>query len=577
MSNRLMRGALVLAVGALAACQGQIGEPAQGAPAAPGGSGGPGGTATGGPGGSTSTGGGTGGPALQCTNPTLPAPGRSPLRRLNRAEYKTTVGDLLGVSTTIANTFPPDNAGLGFTNNADVLSVTNLLAEAYMTAAESFATAAVANLTTLLPCDPVKAGEDVCAKQFISDFGLRAFRRPLTADENAAFFTLYGTGKTGGVFADGVELVIEAMLQSADFLYRVEKGDPTAPPDAVAPVDHYEMATRLSYFFWGTMPDKALFDAAGAKQLGTSAEVETQVRRMLADPKAKVAVANFHREWLNMDGVAGADKDKTLFPEFTDAVRVGLQQEVSTFVDQAFWNDGKFETLFTAPYSYLDKQLAGFYGLTPPGADGFVKVNLDPKQRAGIVTQGALLAANAKPNQTSPVLRGKFVREQFLCQQLPPPPANLIIVPPEVKPGSTTRERFAVHEKDASCASCHKMMDGLGVGFEEYDPLGRWRTVDQGLPVDSSGTVIETRDADGPFNGGVELATRLGASAEVRECLIRQWFRYANGRSEIIADGCTLSRLYQGFDDGGHDMRELRVKIALSDAFRYRSVQGGGQ
>jgi hypothetical protein len=121
------------------------------------------------------------------------------------------------------------------------------------------------------------------------------------------------------------------------------------------------------------------------------------------------------------------------------------------------------------------------------------------------------------------------------------------------------------------------MMDGLGVGFEEYDPLGRWRTVDQGLPVDSSGTVIETRDADGSFNGGVELATRLGASAEVRECLIRQWFRYANGRSEIIADGCTLSRLYQGFDDGGHDMRELRVKIALSDAFRYRSVQGGGQ
>jgi len=136
------------------------------------------------------------------------------------------------------------------------------------------------------------------------------------------------------------------MLQSADFLYRVEKGDPTAPPDAVAPVDHYEMATRLSYFFWGTMPDKALFDAAGAKQLGTSAEVETQVRRMLADAKAKLAVANFHREWLNMDGVAGADKDKTLFPEFTDAVRVGLQQEVSTFVDQVFWNDGKFETLF---------------------------------------------------------------------------------------------------------------------------------------------------------------------------------------------------------------------------------------
>jgi hypothetical protein len=496
---------------------------------------------------------------------------------LNRAEYKSTVTDLLGVNTAVANTFPPDNAGLGFTNNADVLSVTNLLAEAYMTASEGLATAAVANLTTLLPCDPVKAGEDVCAKQFISDFGLRAFRRPVSAAENASLLTLFGTGKMGGAFADGIELVIEAMLQSADFLYRVEKGDPTAAPDAVAPVDHYEMATRLSYFFWGTMPDKALFDAAGASKLGTSGEVETQVRRMLADPKAKLAVGNFHSEWLNIGGVAGADKDKTLFPEFTDAIRVGLQQEASTFVDQVFWNDGKFETLFFAPYSYMNKQLAGFYGVTPPNSDTFVKVDLDPKQRAGVVTLGALLAANAKPNQSSPVLRGKFVREQFLCQQLPPPPANLVIVPPEVKPGSTTRERFAVHEKDPTCASCHKMMDGLGVGLEAYDPLGRWRTLDQGLPVDSSGTIIATRDADGTFNGGAELATRLGKSAEVRECMVRQWFRYANGRSEIEGDACTLSRLYQAFDDGGHDMRELRVKIALSDAFRFRSLQGGGQ
>ncbi len=485
------------------------------------------------------------------------------------------MADLLGVNTAVAATFPPDNAGLGFTNNADVLSVTNLLAEAYMTASESLATAAVANLATLLPC--ATAGDDACAKQFISDFGLRAFRRPLSAAENASFFTLFGTGKMGSAFADGIELVIEAMLQSADFLYRVEKGDPTAAPDAVAPVDHYEMATRLSYFFWGTMPDKALFDAAGASKLGTSAEVEAQVRRMLADPKAKIAVGNFHSEWLNIGGVAGADKDKTLFPEFTDAIRVGLQQEASTFVDQVFWNDGKFETLLFAPYSYMNKQLASFYGVAPPNSDTFVKVDLDPKQRAGVVTLGALLAANAKPNQSSPVLRGKFVREQFLCQQLPPPPANLVIVPPEVKPGSTTRERFAVHEKDPTCASCHKMMDGLGVGLEAYDPLGRWRTLDQGLPVDSSGTIIATRDADGAFNGGAELATRLGKSAEVRECLVTQWFRYANGRSEIAADACTLSRLYQAFDDGGHDMRELRVKIALSDAFRYRSLQGGGQ
>jgi hypothetical protein len=381
----------------------------------------------------------------------------------------------------------------------------------------------------------------------------------------------------GGAFADGVELVIEAFLQSADFLYRVESVDPAAAPDAVAQVSPYEMATRLSYFLWGTMPDAALFDAARAGKLATPGDVDAQVRRMLADPKAKTAVASFHREWLSLDQIAGAQKDKTLYPEFTDAIRADLQQEVTTFVDQTFWGDGKFETLFLAPYSFLNKELAGFYGATPPVADGFVKVGFDPKQRAGIVTQGAILAANAKPNQTSPVLRGKFVREQFFCQQMPAPPANLVIVAPEVKPGSTTRERFAQHETDPFCASCHRMMDGLGVGFEAYDPVGRWRTTDQGLPVDSSATIVETRDADGPFNGGVELAAKLARSAEVRECMVRQWFRYANGRSEIPADQCTLAKLYQAFDGTGHDMRELRVSIALSDAFRYRLLQGGGQ
>jgi hypothetical protein len=505
-----------------------------------------------------------------------PNPGRSPLRRLNLIEYKSTIRDLLGVDTSAADTFPPDNAGLGFTNNADVLSVTDLLAEAYMTGAETFAQEAVANLTTLLPCDPTTVGNDACAKQFIAEFGLRAFRRPLTDDENSAFFALYTTGMTGGAFADGIELVIEGLLQSADFLYRVEKGDPTAPANAVAPVADYEMATRLSYFFWGTMPDQALFDAAAANQLETSAQVEAQVRRMLTDPKARDAVASFHSEWLSTSLIATADKDATLFPEFTASIRADMQQEVETFVDQVFWNDGKLETLLTAPYTYLNQELAGFYGVTPPTGDGFLKVALDPTQRAGIVTQGAIMAGFAKANQSSPVLRGKFVREQLFCQPLPPPPANLVIVPPEVTPGSTTRQRFAQHEANPSCASCHQLMDGLGLGFEEYDPLGRFRTQDQGFPVDSSGKVVQT-DVDGPFVGGVQLAAKLAQSTEVRACVVKQWFRYANGREEIDADACSLAQLGKSFDDGGHDMRELRVQIALSDAFRYHSLHGGGQ
>ena len=432
-----------------------------------------------------------------------------------------------------------------------------------------------------MPCDPTKTGNDACAQQFISSFGLRAFRRPLTTDEGTTFFNLYTTGMTGGAFADGISLVIEAFLQSADFLYRVEATDPTAAATAVAPVAPYEMATRLSYFFWGTLPDATLLDAAAANQLATPAQVQAQVTRMMADPRGKTSVDNFHAEWLSTGVILGVDKDATMFPEFTDNIRSDMQQELTTFIDQVFWNDGKFETLMTAPYTYVNAELAAFYGLTPPAGTTlgttFQKVMQDPTQRAGIVTNPAILASNAKPNQTSPVLRGKFVREQFLCQQLPNPPANLVIVVPAVTPGSTTRQRFAMHESQATCAACHKLMDGMGLGFENYDPLGRWRTTDQGLPIDASGTIISTDDIDGAFVGGVQLATKLAGSIDVRQCLVREWFRFANGRSEIPADECTLESLYSQFDTEGHDMRQLVSNVAMSDAFRYKLVQGGGQ
>src|SRR5260221_725973 len=194
----------------------------------------------------------------------LPNPGRSPLRRLNLTEYATTVHDLLGVDTSVTNSFPPDQLlatqGAGFTNNADALVVTALLANAYKAAAAQFATAAVANLSTLLPCDHTTVGDDACAAQFIADFGRRAFRRTLTAAEKTQYVKLYMTGKTGAAFADGISLALQAFLQSPHFLYRVERGAPAAPGDTVAPVTSFEMATRLSYFLWGTTPDKTLLD-----------------------------------------------------------------------------------------------------------------------------------------------------------------------------------------------------------------------------------------------------------------------------------------------------------------------------
>ncbi len=563
-------------------------------------------TSTGGGGpAASSTAGGSGGSAItadgglttpDCVTGT-PNPGRSPLRRLSLAEYATTVNDLLGVDTSSAlSTFPPDQLlatqGAGFSNNADALEVSALLANAYMTAAETFATAAVgSNLPTLLGCDPTKG--DACAQQFITAFGRRAFRRPLTAAESTTFFNVYKTGSTapeGSSFADGISLALEAFLQSPNFLYRVERGLPASANATVAPVSSFEMATRLSYFFWGSCPNDALLDVAQANQLQTPAQVKAEVQLMLMDPRAKTAVSNFHSEWLNLGAISGLVMDPTMFPTWTPAIATDLYNEAQTFVDQVFWSDGRSDTLFGAPYSYLNPELAGFYGISPPSGTAFTQVPLNPAQRAGVLTLGGILATNSMPNQSNPVLRGKFVREQLLCQQMPAPPANLVITVPQVAPGSTTRQRFAQHEAQATCAGCHILMDGMGLGFEHYDAAGRWRDTDQGLPIDDSGQVAGGTDVDGPFNGGVELAKKFVQSEDVRQCLIKQWFRYANGRTELStpasttptsgvqpSDSCTLERLDQAFETSGHDMRDLRVQIAVSDAFLYRSMQGGGQ
>ncbi len=588
--------ALALAgAGSTNACTGHIGD--SGNPNAPGAS--SGGSSNGG----GSSGAGATGPLVPQACVGAPTnPGVSPLRRLSLNEYAATVHDLLGVDTSMVLTsFPPDQLlatqGSGFSNDADALTVSALLAQNYMTAAEGFAASAVMNLGQLLPCattvTATGAAADTCATQFVSTFGRRAFRRQLSDAESTTFFNLYTTGSTapeGASFADGISLVIEAMLQSPNFLYRVEHGAPASPSDLIAPVTDFEMATRLAYFFWETTPDDKLLDVAQAGQLHTPDQITAQIQVMSQDPRAQAAVATFHDEWLNLPAVAGLGKDATIYPDWTSSIAADEYTEAKTFVNSVFWGDGTSDTLLRAPYTYVNKELALFYGLPAPTGTGFVQVMEDPTQRSGILTMGGILANNSKPNQTSPVLRGKYVREQLLCQTIPNPPPNIVITPPQVTPGTTTRQRFAQHESQALCKSCHVMMDGLGLGFEHYDATGRWRTNDQGLPIDDSGQVggIPT-DFDGPYQGAIELATKMAGSEMVRQCIVKQWFRFANGRTEVFAvdsmgnpqaapqtDTCTLEHLYQAFEDSGHNMRDLQTQIALSDAFRYRYQHGSG-
>jgi hypothetical protein len=517
---------------------------------------------------------GDGGAQIQALCKSI-SPGLAPLRRLTQSEYNNTVRDLLGDTSNPASAFPPDQKVGDFSNTAVALTVSPLLAQSYETAAEELAATAVGNLATLSSCDTTVTGETPCATQFIQTFGQRAFRRPVSQDEQTALLTLYQTNRAGADYKNGIQAVIEAMLQSAPFLYRPELGVAGAASGGVVPLTSYEMASRLSYFFWGSMPDATLFTAAAADQLRSPAQIATQATRLLADAKAQPAVRQFFGEWLGVDSIANSPKDPKTYPEYTSDVRTAMQQETLAFVDWVMWkSDAKLATLLTAPVSFLNPSLAQFYGVTGvAGLTGttFQQVQLDATQRAGIVTQGAVMAILAKPDRSSPVLRGKFVREQLLCQTISPPPQNIVITPPAVMPGVSTRELFSMHATVQPCKGCHSLMDPVGFGFENYDGVGRWRTVDQGHPVDASGTLTAS-DVNGSFNGAVDLAHKLAQSQEVSDCMAVEWFRYAMGRGETTDDACTLQSLKQGFATNHGNIRDLLVAVTQTDAFRYRPV-----
>jgi hypothetical protein len=503
-----------------------------------------------------------------------------PLRRLTRLEYASSVRDLLPGVAASTDDIPADESVGPFASNT-VTSLTALGTEQYLESAERVAAAAVATpaaLVSLTGCAraaPTAATDAACASAFIEGFGARAFRRPLSADEKARYVALYtGAATTTAAFADGIRIAIEALLQSPNFLYHVEAD--AAPPvaGALVPLDSYQLAARLSFFLWNSVPDDKLMAAAAAGGLTDPAALRAQVTRMLADGRARSAIAAFHTAWLDLEKLPSVTKDPALYPQFSPALRDAMRAETIAFVDDVLRNgDGRLETLLTAPYSIIDGGLFDLYGVArPPGTVGPVRVELDPTRRAGLLTQASFLAAHAHENQTSPVARGVAVIRNVLCVAMPDPPANVNNAPPDVAPGATTRERFAAHESVESCAACHKVIDGIGLGFESYDAVGAYRTNDAGKPVDATGNVMGAPEIAGPFDGAVELAKKLAGTQQVQQCVARQWFRFALGRLEGKNDGCSLQAVFGAFESSRHDVRELLAAIATSDAFRYRKA-----
>jgi hypothetical protein len=507
-----------------------------------------------------------------------PSPGPAPARRLTRWEYNNTVRDLLGDETRPADAFPADEEALGFSNNAAALTTSSTLVQSYLLAAEGVAERATADLTSLLPCAMPAGGDEACARQFVSSFGRRAFRRPLDDGEVEAMVGLYRAGAAGGGAREGVRLVIEALLQSPPFLYRLEFDPAPGASAASVPLGPWALASRLSYFLWGSMPDDELFAAAEAGRLAGPDEVAAEARRMLADPRARAMVARFHEEWLDYDRVlaVGRGKSAQYFPEWSADYAPLMLEEARAFVGHVVFDDpaGDLTTLLTAPYTFVNARLGSFYGLEgAPAGEAFGRV--EAGGRAGLLTLGALLAFHAHSDQTSPVHRGQLVRERLLCDPVPPPPPEVTISVPAVDAGATARERFAQHSRGAACAGCHAKLDPIGFGFENFDGVGRFRATEPGgAPVDAAGELKGT-DVDGQFVGAAELAARLARSGQVRDCYVAQWFRFAHGRGEEAeADRCTLATLREAFGASGGNVRELLVAMTRTDAFLFRPAAG---
>jgi hypothetical protein len=476
--------------------------------------------------------------------------------RLTPSQYNSTVRDVLADATKPGDLF--SDTGQQTVAQADV--------EAYWTAAKALGKAASTN-ATLIGCDPSAAG---CAEQFIQNFGSHAFRRPIDPTEAARYKKVFDDG--GGAAA-GIDAVVESVLMSAPFLYRPEFGQ--AGSGAVK-LTSWEIASRLSYFILGSSPDEALFVAAQSDLLQDKAKVREQANRLMLDPRAHEAVAQFHSEWLSLSQLAAITKDPTVYPNWNDSIRDAMVQETKSYMETVFWQ-GTVGDIFTTPQTWLNKPLADFYGIAGPSGDAFQLVSTDGNKRIGLLTQGGFLAIEGHFADTNPVGRGKFVRVGLMCEVVSPPPPGAAALFPELQPGQTTRQRFEAHETaGAACAGCHTLMDPIGLAFENYDGIGQWRDTQNGQPIDASGNIIGS-DVEGEFQGPAGLAPKLAASQEVRACLAAHWFKFALARPAMDEDACSFKTVMDDFGAANYKLQEIIPALTQSDAFLYRTavVPGG--
>lgn len=549
-------------------CQGTIGDDGRNA--------GTGSTSAAGGAGAEVAGNGTVGGGSGVLPPLTLDSGAVVMRRLSRVEYNNTVRDLLQTEARPADAFPGDQLSQeGFDTVGAVLSVSPRHTESYETAAIDLVEGLFAQPSTsparqaILVCPLAAGSEAACVRNIFTQFLPRAYRRSVTAEEIDAAVAVVTRGVTAGnTYEASLKAGLEAVLLSPYFLFRVEiDADPTSPE--AHPVTDFELATRLSYFLWSSMPDDALFAAAAANKLRQDpTELGRQVSRMLDDPKASSLVSHFASQWLRLSQLDTAAPSTTAFPSYDDALRSSAQQETGLFFQELVKENLPLETFLLGDFTFANARLATQYGIAAPASSGFAKVSLTGTPRIGALTQTSFLMANAHADRTSPVLRGVWVLERLLCSPPPPPPTNLDI-PSQVEtlPGLTLRQSLEQHRKDPLCNACHAVFDPIGLGFENFDGIGKYRTVDGGLPVDATG-VLGGKAFDGP----AQLAPLLASDPRFRSCVAQQLLTYGVGRSFAAGDGKMYADAVarHAAADGKAKWRSWIEMIASTEAFQTR-------
>jgi hypothetical protein len=481
---------------------------------------------------------------------------------LNLVELTNSVRYLFGEAATAALPEGVDPQVQSFDSNAEALTISESGVDSLMRMAGEIA--AGVEPADLAPCNG--ATGRVCAEQRVRVTARRVLRRPASPEELASYLALWDEVQLRSDEDTATRAVVQRLLMTPDFLYHVEWGDETGK------LDGYELAARLSFFAWESTPDDALLDEAAKGTLATTSGVEMLLDRLLGDARGQAMFLRFFEQWAELPKLGEAVKDPLVYPDF-EALKAPMADEFRAFVGDLVSHDGTVKELFTSTTTFVAGELASVYGIASMG-QGAQSVRLPATQRAGILTQTAFLAGHAKANKSAPILRGRFIRERVLCASVPPPPPGANTVAASATVPTTTREYYAQLTSGPTCSACHDQLNPVGFAFEGFDGMGRARIEENGRVVDTSGA-LTTGDVAGPVTGAVELATRLGESKTVRNCLAKQLFRSRFRRVEVPGDEALIEAVAAAVAADGDRLTSLARLLGRQEAMKHRHFRVG--